>query len=70
MTCPFDIDLAMFRIREAVRPFPQAALFELASRFRSPFESSLPALSPSGPSMRSPYYARADYLPWLVLRWP
>src|SRR5207249_4739032 len=36
---PFDIDLAMDRIREAVRPFPKAALFELAEEgFRSPFE--------------------------------
>ena len=37
--CPFDIDLAILRIREAVRPFPKAALFELANEgFRSPFE--------------------------------
>jgi endonuclease-3 len=36
---PFDIDAAIARIREAVRPFPQAALFELADDgFRSPFE--------------------------------
>ena len=36
---PFDIDQAIFRIREAVRPFPKAALFELAEEgFRSPFE--------------------------------
>jgi endonuclease-3 len=27
---PFDVDVAMDRIREAVRPFPKAALFELA----------------------------------------
>jgi endonuclease-3 len=27
---PFDIDLAMERLREAVRPFPKATLFELA----------------------------------------
>jgi len=26
----FDIDTAMARVREAVRPFPQAALFALA----------------------------------------
>jgi endonuclease III len=26
---PFDVDLAMERIREAVRPFPKAAMFEL-----------------------------------------
>lgn len=36
---PFDIDLAVTRLREAVRPFPQAALFELAAAgFNSPFE--------------------------------
>ena len=36
---PFDIDLAVSRIRDAVRPFPKAALFELADEgFRSPFE--------------------------------
>jgi endonuclease III len=36
---PFDIDVAMKRIGEAVRPFPQAALFELANEgFWSPFE--------------------------------
>ena len=36
---PFDIDVAIARIREAVRPFPKAALFELAEDgFRSPFE--------------------------------
>jgi endonuclease-3 len=36
---PFDIDLAMERIRVAVEPFPKAALFELAEEgFRSPFE--------------------------------
>jgi len=36
---PFDIDLAIPRIRDAVRPFPKAALFELADEgFRSPFE--------------------------------
>jgi endonuclease III len=29
---PFDIDVALRRIREAVRPFPKAALFELAER--------------------------------------
>jgi endonuclease-3 len=27
---PFDIDLAMARIREAVQPYPKAAMFELA----------------------------------------
>jgi endonuclease-3 len=36
---PFDIDRAILLIREAVRPFPRAALFELAEEgFRSPFE--------------------------------
>src|SRR5262249_16039058 len=35
----FDIDLAMARIRDAVRPFPPAALFALADEgFSSPFE--------------------------------
>ena len=39
---PFDIDLAMARIREAVRPFPPAALFALAEEgFNSPFERDL-----------------------------
>jgi endonuclease-3 len=36
---PFGIDLAMDRIREAVRPLPKAALFELAEEgYVSPFE--------------------------------
>ena len=36
---PFAIDVAMARIREAIRPFPQAALFALSVEgFRSPFE--------------------------------
>ncbi len=36
---PFDIDLAIEQIRRAVRPFPKAALFELAEEgFDSPFE--------------------------------
>ncbi|HTE17414.1 MAG TPA: endonuclease III [Armatimonadota bacterium] len=36
---PFDIDLMLARIEEAVRPFPKAALFELADEgHRSPFE--------------------------------
>lgn len=36
---PFDIDRAMARLREAVRPYPPAALFDLAERgFDSPFE--------------------------------
>src|SRR5207237_7400044 len=28
---PFDIELAVRRLREAVRPYPKAALFELAA---------------------------------------
>src|SRR2546421_1828588 len=28
---PFDIELAIRRLREAVRPYPKAALFELAA---------------------------------------
>jgi endonuclease-3 len=36
---PFDIDVAMDRIRDAVRPYPPAALFQLADEgFSSPFE--------------------------------
>jgi endonuclease-3 len=36
---PFDIDQAMKRIAEAVRPFPKAAMFELADEgFASAFE--------------------------------
>src|SRR2546423_9499970 len=36
---PFDIDLAIRRIREAIRPFPLAALFALADEgFDAPFE--------------------------------
>ncbi|HWE61738.1 MAG TPA: endonuclease III [Chloroflexota bacterium] len=36
---PFDIDAAMDRIREAVRPYPPAALFQLADEgHTSPFE--------------------------------
>jgi endonuclease-3 len=36
---PLDIDVVMGRIEEAVRPFPKAALFELAEEgFNSPFE--------------------------------
>lgn len=39
MKRPFDIDIAMDRIRAAVRPFPKAALFELADDgYRTPFE--------------------------------
>jgi endonuclease III len=36
---PFDIDIAIRRIREAVEPFAKAAMFELAEDgFNSPFE--------------------------------
>lgn len=36
---PFDIDVAMTRVEEAVRPYPKAALFELAEDgFNAPFE--------------------------------
>ncbi|MGH2615595.1 MAG: endonuclease III domain-containing protein [Thermomicrobiales bacterium] len=36
---PFDIDVALDRIAQAVRPYPKAALFELAERgFRTPFQ--------------------------------
>ncbi len=36
---PFDIDIAMDRIREAVRSYPKAAMFELFDEgFDSPFE--------------------------------
>jgi endonuclease-3 len=36
---PFDIELAIPRLREAIRPFPKAALFALAEEgFNTPFE--------------------------------
>jgi len=36
---PFDIDIAMTRIEEAVAPFPKAAMFDLADQgFSTPFE--------------------------------
>jgi endonuclease-3 len=39
---PFDIDEAMVRLREAVRPYAPAALFQLADEgFTSPFEQLL-----------------------------
>ena len=42
---PFEIDQAMVLLREAVRPFRKAALFELADDgFRSPFEQLLACL--------------------------
>jgi endonuclease III len=42
---PFDIDLAVERIRDAVNPYPKAALFELAQEgFDSPFELLLACL--------------------------
>src|SRR4051794_11659282 len=36
---PFDIDVVMERVADAVRPYPKAAMFELAERgYRSPFQ--------------------------------
>ena len=36
---PFDIDAVFDAVREAVRPFPKAAMFELAERgYRTPFQ--------------------------------
>jgi endonuclease-3 len=36
---PFDIDAVIWRIRKAVKPFPKAAMFELADRgYRTPFQ--------------------------------
>jgi endonuclease III len=36
---PFDIDVVMERVAEAVRPYPKAAMFELAERgFHTPFQ--------------------------------
>ncbi len=38
-TRPFDIDIALQRVAKAVRPFPKAAMFELAERgFGTPFQ--------------------------------
>ncbi len=42
---PFDIDVVIDRIREAVKPFPKAAMFELADDgFDSPFEQLVACL--------------------------
>lgn len=42
---PFDIDLAMERIRAAVRPYPKAAMFELADDgYDTPFEQLVACL--------------------------
>ncbi len=42
---PFDIDVAMEHVREAVRPFPKAAMFELRDDgFGSPFEQLIACL--------------------------
>lgn len=42
---PFDIDQAMDRIRDAVKPYPKAAMFELAERgYDSPFEQLIACL--------------------------
>jgi endonuclease-3 len=38
-TEPFDIEVALQRVAEAVRPYPKAAMFELAERgYRTPFQ--------------------------------
>ena len=50
---PFDIDMALERIAEAVRPFPKAAMFELAERgYLGCSSSSSPASSRSAPATR------------------
>ncbi len=42
---PFDIDLAMDRIRKAVKPYPKAAMFELRDDgYASPFEQLIACL--------------------------
>jgi endonuclease-3 len=42
---PFEIDRAMNQIREAVRPYPKAAMFALAEEgYRSPFEQLIACL--------------------------
>lgn len=42
---PFEIDVAMERIREAVQPFPKAAMFELRDDgYASPFEQLIACL--------------------------
>lgn len=42
---PFEIDVAMERIREAVQPFPKAAMFELHDDgYASPFEQLIACL--------------------------
>jgi endonuclease-3 len=42
---PFEIDEAMDRIREAVAPFPKAAMFELAEQgYDTPFEQMIACL--------------------------
>jgi endonuclease-3 len=42
---PFDLDLVMPLLREAVRPFPKAAMFALAELgYTSPFEQLIAAL--------------------------
>lgn len=39
---PFDVDVVMARVAEAVRPFPKAAMFELAEEgFNTPFEQAV-----------------------------
>lgn len=45
MSSAFDIDVAIPLLRQAVRPFPKAAMFELAAQgYRSPFEQLIACL--------------------------
>lgn len=45
MKTPFEIDIVVQHLREAVRPFPKAAMFELAAQgYRSPFEQLIACL--------------------------
>lgn len=42
---PFDFEVAIERLQEAVKPFPKAALFELfAAGYTSPFEQLVACL--------------------------
>jgi len=69
---PFAIDVAIARIREAIRPFPQAALFALAEEgFSSPFELArcLSHLYPD-PGCRHFVLRRIGCLPWRAHRSP
>jgi endonuclease III len=51
---PFDIDVAIKRRRDAVKPFPKAAMFEFRDdEVASPFEQLLASCSPSARGKRS-----------------